>query len=67
MCIGEFQLNYLEKLIPPAFRRVWQEGLSGDLFKFKVCGAGGGGFILGVTRDFENMEIALSGSKLFKV
>lgn len=65
--IGKFQLEYLEKLIPPAFHEVWQEGLSSDLFKLKVCGAGGGGFILGVTKDFEKMAEAHPGLRLIQV
>lgn len=51
--IGNFQLKYLEKIIPPAFHQIWREGQSGNLFKLKVCGAGGGGFILGVARSRE--------------
>lgn len=54
--ISEFQLLFLEKLIPVAFRQIWQEGLSGGLFKLKICGAGGGGFLLGMTTDFEAMK-----------
>ena len=54
--IGEFQLRFLEKMIPDAFRKFWQEGLTGDLFKLKVCGAGGGGFLLGITKNFEEMK-----------
>jgi mevalonate kinase len=54
--IGDFQFRYLEEMIPQQFRGIWQAGLEGDLFKLKVCGAGGGGFILGITRDFERMR-----------
>lgn len=65
--IGGFQLEYLEKIIPPAFHHVWQEGLSSDLFKLKVCGAGGGGFILGVTRDFGQVKNTYTQINFLKV
>jgi mevalonate kinase len=65
--IGEFQLQHLERMIPAAFRPVWQQGLAGDHFKLKVCGAGGGGFILGITKDFAAMESVMRGCKLAAV
>ncbi len=40
-------------MIPPLYRSIWLEGLEGDLFRFKLCGAGGGGFLLGLTSDIE--------------
>ncbi len=48
--ISFFQFRYLEKLIPEAWREAWLEGLSSDDFKLKLCGAGGGGFLLGITK-----------------
>ena len=65
--IGGFQLRFLERLIPEQFRPVWQQGLEGDLFKLKVCGAGGGGFLLGITKDFEATKAALPDQKLIPV
>lgn len=57
--ISEFQLRFLEKLIPVDFRQVWQDGLDGQLFKLKICGAGGGGFLLGIAKDFEAAKESL--------
>jgi mevalonate kinase len=54
--IGQFQLLFLEKMIPEAFRQMWQAGLDSDLFKLKVCGAGGGGFLLGITKNLEEIQ-----------
>ncbi|MEZ4960206.1 MAG: hypothetical protein R2830_10365 [Saprospiraceae bacterium] len=61
--IGAFQFQYLPGLIPPSFLRMWQEGLEGGLFKLKVCGAGGGGFVLGITGDFEKLQAEHPGYK----
>lgn len=65
--IGGFQLQFLERMIPEQFRPIWQQGLDSDLFKLKVCGAGGGGFLLGITRDFEATKAALPDQKLIPV
>lgn len=54
--IGESQQQWFSEMIPPAFQAIWTEGIAGDLYKLKLCGAGGGGFILGMTRDFERTE-----------
>jgi len=65
--IGEFQFQHLDELIPAAFRGIWQAGLESDLFKLKVCGAGGGGFILGITRDFEPLQAQYPTQKLIPI
>lgn len=65
--IGHFQYKYFDFMIPIAFRNVWLEGLSGTDFKLKVCGAGGGGFILGMCKDFEKTKAALGEYELLKV
>jgi len=65
--IGAFQFQHLEEMIPASFRGIWQEGMAGDLFKLKVCGAGGGGFILGVTRDFERLRELHPTQKLLPI
>lgn len=57
--ISYFQFKYLPALLPINFRIAWINGLSRDLYKLKLCGAGGGGFILGVTYDFAKTQEAL--------
>ncbi|MFT4758284.1 MAG: mevalonate kinase [Paraglaciecola sp.] len=51
--IGACQKEWFSEMIPTVFQAIWDEGLAGDLYKLKLCGAGGGGFILGMTGDFE--------------
>jgi len=46
--ISFFQYKYFSEMIPKAFRQIWLDGLAGDDYKLKLCGAGGGGFILGM-------------------
>ena len=51
--ISAFQRTHLERMIPENFLPVWDAGLRSDLFRFKLCGAGGGGFLLGLATDFD--------------
>lgn len=50
--ISYFQYRFFPEMIPLAFKNVWLEGLASDVFKLKLCGAGGGGFILGFCNNF---------------
>lgn len=49
--ISQFQWNYFLEMIPASFREVWEAGLDSPAYKLKLCGAGGGGFILGIAPD----------------
>lgn len=51
--ISSFQLNEMQEFIPEALRPAVRNGLDhGDYF-LKLCGAGGGGFMLGFTDDWK--------------
>ena len=65
--ISEIQSDYFSQMIPSDFKKVWKQGLNGDDFKLKLCGAGGGGFILGITKDFEKTKTILSGYNLIRL
>ncbi|MDF1694202.1 MAG: hypothetical protein P1U56_00120 [Saprospiraceae bacterium] len=40
------QYNYLSILIPPKYAELWKKGHSSCSFDMKICGAGGGGFMM---------------------
>jgi mevalonate kinase len=67
--ISLFQHRFLPEMIPMAFKNVWLEGLAGDVYKLKLCGAGGGGFILGFCKNLEDtrMELAKSGFSIIPI
>ncbi len=65
--IGLFQYRFLRGLIPVKYRKLWANSLESDLFKLKVCGAGGGGFVLGMTRDWEGTQTILNNQKITPV
>ena len=50
--ISSFQYDHFKDMIPAGFQEVWQEGLQRDDYKIKLCGSGGGGFLLGITRNY---------------
>lgn len=59
-----FQFEHFRPMIPNLFQDFWEEGIKSDKYYLKLCGAGGGGFILGITKDinsladeFKNTEI----------
>ncbi|MEM9885812.1 MAG: hypothetical protein AAF849_07970 [Bacteroidota bacterium] len=54
--ISHFQSRYFQPMIPESIQSLWMQGLSSDWFKLKLCGAGGGGFFLGMTKDFEQLK-----------
>jgi mevalonate kinase len=60
--ISYFQYRFFTEMIPLAYKNVWLEGLAGDVFKLKLCGAGGGGFILGFCKNFIEAKNVLSKS-----
>lgn len=46
--ISEAQWADFQTMIPAGFAEVWQKGLQTRQFALKLCGAGGGGFLLGM-------------------
>jgi mevalonate kinase len=40
------QYNYLAMLIPNKYQEIWKKGHSSCSFDMKICGAGGGGFLM---------------------
>jgi mevalonate kinase len=46
-------LDNFQPMIPDAFHDLWKKGIETNAYYLKLCGSGGGGFILGFTRDLE--------------
>ena len=51
--LSKLQLTHLQFLIPEQFLEIWQRGLTTNTYSLKICGAGGGGYLLGFTKDFQ--------------
>jgi len=62
-----FFYEHFKPMIPQSFRELWEKGISGSSYTLKLCGSGGGGFLLGFTEDFEATKKEFSGFTLQKV
>lgn len=57
-------LQNFKPMIPAEFHSLWKQGIeTGDYF-LKLCGSGGGGYILGFTENLEKAKKALEGHKI---
>lgn len=54
--LSQFQWEHLRPMIPASFHSLWQEGLKTGDFFLKLCGSGGGGYILGFTTDLDHLK-----------
>lgn len=57
-------LDNFKPMIPAKFHALWKNGIDTNDYYLKLCGSGGGGYILGFTEDFEKAKTALKGYKL---
>ena len=48
---SRFQLSHFEAMIPKSTRKYFENGIETSDFHLKLCGSGGGGYILGIARD----------------
>lgn len=55
----EFQFDNMNFLIPENFQDLVNKGIQNGDYFLKICGAGGGGFILGFTKDWDKTKEAL--------
>jgi mevalonate kinase len=51
-------------MIPKIYRKLWKEGIDSNSYYLKLCGSGGGGYILGFTKDFSEAQLKLSSYQL---
>ncbi|MCB2195935.1 MAG: mevalonate kinase [Bacteroidetes bacterium] len=49
--LSVLQLEYFREMILPEYESVWMQGLDSGEFYLKLCGAGGGGYLLGFATD----------------
>ncbi len=57
-------LDNFKPMIPVKFHQLWQQGIDSNEYYLKLCGSGGGGYILGFTEDIEKAKHSLKGYKL---
>ena len=57
-------LDNFKPMIPKEFHKLWERGIETNDYYLKLCGSGGGGYILGFTQDLEKAKTALKGYQL---
>ncbi|WP_422083329.1 mevalonate kinase family protein [Ulvibacterium sp.] len=57
-------LDNFKPMIPAKFHQLWKQGIETNTYYLKLCGSGGGGYILGFTQDLEKAKEALKGYNL---
>lgn len=62
--LSKVVLNNFKPMIPEQFHQLWQKGIDTNDYYLKLCGSGGGGYILGFTQDLEKAKESLSDYKL---
>ena len=54
--LSMFQATYFNRMIPPTLEMEWMFGITTGKFMLKLCGSGGGGFILGFTHHYKEVR-----------
>lgn len=62
--LSKVVLNHFKPMIPKQFHELWKKGIETNEYYLKLCGSGGGGYILGFT---ENIDIAKQSLKDYKL
>ncbi|WP_299673655.1 mevalonate kinase [uncultured Tenacibaculum sp.] len=62
--LSKVVLTNFKPMIPNAFHKVWENGIQTNDYYLKLCGSGGGGYILGFTEDYEKAKTSLKDYKL---
>jgi mevalonate kinase len=62
--LSKVVLSNFKPMIPEQFHGIWQRGIDTNDYYLKLCGSGGGGYILGFTEDIEKAKESLKDYKL---
>ncbi|MCB0381980.1 MAG: mevalonate kinase [Psychroserpens sp.] len=62
--LSKVVLNHFKPMIPQQFHELWKKGIETNEYYLKLCGSGGGGYILGFTEDIDAAKQSLKDYKL---
>ena len=62
--LSKLVYDNFKPMIPSEFIEIWKKGIESNAFFLKLCGFGGGGYILGFTQDFNKAAKILNRYKL---
>ena len=56
--------THFKPMIPEQFHALWKTGIDTNAYYLKLCGSGGGGYILGFTEDISKAQSVLKDHRL---
>lgn len=62
--LSKVVLRHFKPMIPSSFHQLWKQGIESNVYYLKLCGSGGGGYILGFAQDYEKAQRHLKDYKL---
>ncbi len=62
--LSKVVLDNFKPMIPAQFHKLWKKGIDTNAYYLKLCGSGGGGYMLGFTEDIDEARKALKNYKL---
>lgn len=62
--LSQLVYDNFSPMIPDKFKKLWKNGIDTNSYYLKLCGSGGGGFILGFTENLEEAEKHLKDENL---
>lgn len=62
--LSAMQIEHFREMIPGTYLESWQKGLESGEYFLKLCGSGGGGYLLGFTENMKKTEKMLQHEKL---
>lgn len=51
--LSSLVFEHFQPMIPEVFRKLWAQGIETNAYYLKLCGSGGGGYILGFAKNFD--------------
>ena len=62
--LSSIVLHNFKPMIPARFHDLWKKGLDTNAYYLKLCGSGGGGYILGFTQDLPKAKALLADHQI---
>ena len=59
--LSSWALEHFRPMIPKSVLSLWKKGIDENAFFLKLCGSGGGGYLLGFTADYKKAKPYLEG------